>query len=470
MTYFKNLFLFVSIFIATFNIFADTPEKCARPTTPEFQKSIVYQILLPLFTQEGTLKKAGEMLPHVKSTGADIVYLCPIAESDDDMNQEFWSKRQKASNTGNPKNPYRIKDYFKVEPMFGSDDDLRDFVSNAHKCGLKVVLDLVYYHCGPTAVFIKENPDFVKRNPDGSIKKGLWTFPELNFDNPKLREYLLKNMEYFVKEFDIDGYRTDVEGSVPADLWAEGYSRIRAIKKDVIMIAESRRHDAQVDAYDASYSFEWQSTVRFVFEGKKPASAIAERWKIDNSAFAKGSRLLRYMDNHDTASDSGTLRFEKRFTNSGMDAVLVLNFTIDGIPLIYMGNEIADSSHLNMFSTNSKGRCFVAWENALTDVGIGRYNLVRKLANLHRSNPAIYKGETKWLENSNPNSVLTFTRDSGENRILVVINTSAGEVRADFPSETKVGALILGRGATCDFEGGKASFKLSPYAYGVYEY
>ena len=199
MTYFKNLFLFVSIFIATFNIFADTPEKCARPTTPEFQKSIVYQILLPLFTQEGTLKKAGEMLPHVKSTGADIVYLCPIAESDDDMNQEFWSKRQKASNTGNPKNPYRIKDYFKVEPMFGSDDDLRDFVSNAHKCGLKVVLDLVYYHCGPTAVFIKENPDFVKRNPDGSIKKGRWTFPELNFDNPKLREYLLKNMEYHMK-------------------------------------------------------------------------------------------------------------------------------------------------------------------------------------------------------------------------------------------------------------------------------
>ena len=157
------------------------------------------------------------MIPHIKSLGVDIIYLCPVFVSDDDMNREGWSKRQKASGLNNPRNPYRMKDYFNVDSRFGTNQDLKDYIATAHSYGMKVILDLVYFHCGPTAVFIKDNPDFLVRDEKGNVKNGRWNFPQLNFDNPKLREYLVKNMVYFIKDFDADGYRTDVEPAVPAD-------------------------------------------------------------------------------------------------------------------------------------------------------------------------------------------------------------------------------------------------------------
>ena len=128
-----------------------TGKPVAKATTDENKKAIIYQILIPLFTHEGTLDRARQMLPHIKSTGSNIVYLCPVVEIDDGTDRAFWSKRQKASNLNNPKNPYRLKDYFKIEPDYGTDADLKNFVDDAHKLGMRVILDLVYYVVFPRA-------------------------------------------------------------------------------------------------------------------------------------------------------------------------------------------------------------------------------------------------------------------------------------------------------------------------------
>lgn len=167
----------VALCASAFGAPATAADKTARLTTDFFKKSVIYQILPQHFTQEGTIKKAAEFLPHIRSLGVDIVYFCPIVESDNDMDTRFWSKRQKASGLNNPCNPYRMKDYFRIDPRFGNDKDLKDFVEQAHALGMKVILDLVYYHCGPKAVFIETNPDFVVRDADGKVKNGKWNFP-----------------------------------------------------------------------------------------------------------------------------------------------------------------------------------------------------------------------------------------------------------------------------------------------------
>jgi len=444
--------------------------KSARGVSEEFQKSVIYQILPQVFTQEGTIKKAEEMLPHIASLGVDVVYLCPIVEYDDDTNQAYWSVRQKRSKTGNPKNPYRLKDYFKIEPMLGSDADLDSFVKTAHKLGLKVVLDLVYYHCGPTANMIKDNPDFVKRNPDGSVKNGRWNFPEVNFDNPKLREYLIANMEYFINRFGVDGYRTDVEGAVPADFWAEAYARISKLKANPIMIAESNRADAQVDAYDANYCFEWQFALIDVFSKKSGASELERTWKKCNARYVDGARFLRNLDNHDTASDSEGLRFEKRFGHAGMNAVQVINFTMDGIPMIYNGNEIADDVPICMFSTNKHGRYFIAWENAMTAAGRERESLIRKLINMRHDYSALSLGTTTWLSNSAADSVISYTRNSKWQNVLVVVNTRDTQVEVSVDFTASVFRQILNCGATPVFKDGKLFVTLKPYAYLLISY
>ena len=116
-----------------------------------FKKSAIYQINPRTFCEEGTIKAVTTELPKLAELGFEIMYLCPIFEEDASEDRSFWSNRQKKSETENPKNPYRMNDYFKIDSEYGTMDDLREFVAEAHKLGLKVFLDLVYFHIGPNA-------------------------------------------------------------------------------------------------------------------------------------------------------------------------------------------------------------------------------------------------------------------------------------------------------------------------------
>ena len=442
----------------------------ARAMSDSLKKSILYQILLPIFTTEGTFKKAQEMIPHIKATGINTIYLCPFVEYDDDTDRGFWSRRQMMSGFDNPKNPYRIKDYFNVDPQIGTNDDAKAFVDAAHKAGLKVIFDLVYFHCGPKAVFIKDNPDFIVRNKDGSVFiNNLWYFPELNFKNPKLREYLISNMEYFVKELGADGFRMDVASSVPLDFWEEANIRVSKIKPDLLMLSEGHNAKEQLKAFDANYSFGWKTALIDVFYGKKPATQLRKIWTKEFEKYPSGAHILRNLDNHDVATDSltsknGGMRYEKAFGHRGMDAVSVINFCIDGIPLLFMGNEFADESPVNMFADRNHGRTFIAWENLLTKDGQDRMALIKKLSDLRVSNAPLWKGETQWIENSAPENLCTFVRDSDGEKILVCVNTSNKKIDADISIDAKLGETLL---KYCgELKGGEKILKASFEPYG----
>ena len=284
---------------------------CQRTVVPAAHKSVIYQLFLRAFTPEGTLNAASELLPHLAELGIDIVYLCPICVHDPDENPDFWSDRQKASGCNNPKNPYRISDYYHVEPEYGTDDDLKRFIRRAHGLGMKVMLDLVYFHCGPTAALIDEHPDFVMRNDDGSIINGQWHFPKLNFDNPALREYLFDNMVYYVNDFDVDGYRTDVGDGIPLDFWEEARRRLDKINPDLIMLNEGFSATSMVNAFDVLYGFHWASTLRNMLLSGKPVSTLSTTWLEDHERLPEGALMTRHYDNHDLASDDYGHRFER---------------------------------------------------------------------------------------------------------------------------------------------------------------
>lgn len=181
----------------------------SRPM-PEYLKSaVVYQIVLHNFTQTGTFKAARAMLDHVRSTGADVVYLTPFFEMDRDMDRKYWSPRQIGSGYDSPLNPYRIKDYNKIDPIYGTDKDFDAFCAKAHSLGMKVYLDLVYLHCGPTCVLKDLAHDTLQRNPDGSLKLNNYNFPLLNYKSKATRKYLIDSMLHWIKR-GADGFRCDV--------------------------------------------------------------------------------------------------------------------------------------------------------------------------------------------------------------------------------------------------------------------
>ena len=432
------------------------------------QKATIYQISLRTFTPEGTLKAAEKLLPFIAGLGPRYVQLCPVVLADDDMNPDFWSKRQKASGTGNPKNSYRIKDFFTIDEEYGTDQDLSDFIATAHRLGLRVMLDLVYYHCGPKAVFLGEHPDYVLRNPDGSTYIGEWNFPLFNFDNPRLREYLWSNMTYFVEKFDVDGYRCDVGDLIPLDFWAEGIRRVRALKPDFYMLNEGRNAE-YLRVFDANYFYEGCFDAVPAARGSLTAEDFRAKWEACRSLIPEGSRMLHYIDNHDICSDSYEDRHERTIGTAGVDALLVLTFLLDGVPFVFNGYEVADELKHNMFANRFYGRdAAVNWANYLCPKGRERYELLRRLYALRASGAALQTTALTWADHSAPEEVIAFCRPHHEGSLFTAVNMTDRPVslQADhLPQGLHLMRPELVKNASWAFRGEKLELQLLGYGY-----
>jgi len=402
----------------------------AKPSPKWVTQGVIYQINPRAYTPEGTLKAAEKKLPELADLGVSIVYLCPVFVADDDMNRDFWSPRQKASKMESPLNPYRMKDFYHVDPEYGTDADLKDYVAAAHKLGLKVMLDMVYLHCGPTAVLIDKNPNFVKRDKDGKIVTAAWKYPALNFDCPELREYLHQNMEMWVRDFGVDGFRMDVADGVPLDFWEDARVRLEKINPEVGMLAEGTRMADQLKAFDLDYGFPQTGKLRRIMDQGASAKEFRDiKVLFKSNRPIGGDRVIHYVENHDLSNDDYANRSEKRWGEKGMNAMLALIFTMDGTPMIYCGQEVCDKNRHSIFG--SKNGCKVDWANASSDEAKRRQALIRQLTETRKTRPELTAGEVVWLENSNEADVISFARKLGDRQTLVVINVRNKAVPVD---------------------------------------
>lgn len=413
---------------------------------------VMVQMWLRAFTPEGTLKAATAKLPHLAEAGITIIYLSPICLMDDDMDKVHWAPRQRK--TDNPRNPYRIKDYWEVDPEFGTKDDLRTFVKEAHRLGMRVLLDLVYLHCGPTAKIISEHPDFMKREKDGSLKYAQWGFPAIDFSNPALREYFWKNMEYWVREFDVDGYRCDVADGIPLDFWETGRARIEKIKPDVGMLAEGSRKGNQLKAFDLCYG--WWGLIKEWHD----AAGLRKSWtRMKNERPRNGAKFIRFLENHDLVQDEGTNRLDKVWGMPYIDAVLVSIFTLDGVPFLYNGEEFGDISRNSLYA-----QWPINWAATETPTGKARYALCQKLSMLRKAEKALTKGDVVWVDNDAPKDVLSFQRILDDERTLTVVNLSNKPVRVSFKGLEAAYSPLLARGSAGEPRNG---FALEAYGWFV---
>lgn len=386
------------------------------------EKASIYQLSMRVFAPEGTLRAATKMLPFLAKLGPQYIQLTPVATADDDRELSGWSERQKRSMTGNPHNNYRIKDYFGIDPEYGTADDLHELIRTAHRLGLRVLLDLVYFHCGPNNVFLAEHPEFVKRNPDGTPFTGEWHFPVIDFDSPATREYLWENMVYFIQVYDVDGYRCDVGDYVPLDFWREGIRRCRALKPDVFMLNEGRNPD-YLNVFDANYFYDGCFDTVPTAKGEMTAREFRDKWEACRGKLPEGGRMLHFIDNHDVCSDSGEDRHERVIGTRGVEACLAVNFLLDGVPFVFNGYEVCDELKHSMFANRFYGRdATVNWANALTEKGERRFRLMQKLFAMKREEPALASTEIQWLENDRQDAVLSFIRPDGKSPLLVIVN------------------------------------------------
>ena len=436
--------------------------------TPEWlNKNAIYQINPRTFSKEGTLESITKELVFLKDIGFNIIYLCSIFEEDDSEDIKNWSTRQKASKTGNPKNPYRMNDYFNIDEEYGTMDDLKELIRKAHELDMKVILDLVYAHIGPNAPIIHKYPEFVKQNPDGSFIYTQWNFAAIDFRCAGLREYLYCNMVYYISVIDADGFRLDASDYIPVDFWIEARRRIKAVKKDAVLINEGVAYGNLSDVYDSAYCFEWHDKLRSVYCNSESANQLRECHERFVKNVPSGSRLLRDIDNHDTVTDWKG-RTETIAGNTGMEQMEVLNYLIDGIPMVYCGNELACEANLNMFANRFHMGDYEVTdrENKNSDASVRRQKIMKILNKMKSEDDLLCFGETIWLDALVSDDIIALKRVFGGREMLFIGNTQKHSIRVDTADILNHKKCILSNG---EHKTENGILHLAPYEYVVFE-
>jgi glycosidase len=396
----RGLCLALSLLTISFGQDLSFGSREARPEPEWMNKLTIYEVWLNAFSKEGTLRGAIPGLKRVSELGASVLYLGPIA------------KRSETPHAS----PYNIADYSAIDPQYGNGQDLRDFVSAAHKLGLKVMLDIIYYHTAPDGVMMK-HPDWLVHTDDGKIARGFWPQPLPDYTNPQVRKYLIESLIHWVRDFKVDGFRCDVGAGVPVSFWDEARVALDQVDPHVILLSESDRPDDQLQAFDINYNFQGYLTLRSVIRDGQSAMKIRERWEETRKTFPHGARLMRFSDNHDWR------RAVVQFGDDGALAAAVLNFTLDGIPFLYNGQEIADCTPTHWL-TNAA----IQWPQPSdrNDSEVPKETLAKykRLFAIRNKYAALTSGELIWINNSDPDSVLSFLRKKGTEEILVILNLS----------------------------------------------
>lgn len=288
----------------------------------------------------GDIRGIIEKLDYIKSLGCNAIYLTPVFQS--------------ISN-----HKYDISDYYKVDPQFGTNEDLKELVDTAHAKGIRILLDAVFNHCSDEMAQFQDvlkngakskyfhwfviNGDDVHPERDNYETFAACDYmPKLNTSNPEVQQYLIDVGTYYVREYGIDGWRLDVSDEISHYFWRKFREAIKAVNPDAVIIGENW-HDANSnlrgDQYDSIMNYAFTKVCLDYFAtGCKNAREVAHKLNelLMRNTDIVNTMMLNLLDSHDTHrffKEVGENRFK-------MKAALCLLYLYAGAPCIFYGTEI----------------------------------------------------------------------------------------------------------------------------------
>jgi cyclomaltodextrinase len=208
---------------------AQSSAATARKSPEWLRRAIVYEIYPRNFSKAGDFNAITEHLDELKDLGVDILWLMPI--------HPIGQKLKK----GTIGSPYCVRDFYAINPDYGTTNDFKHLIQEAHKRNMKVLIDLVAGHTSWDSVLMA-HPDFYQKDANGNIISPNPDWPDvaaLNYDNPDLRHYMIDMMKYWMNDFGVDGFRCDVAYTVPVDFWEAARAELEKVNPQVIILAEA---------------------------------------------------------------------------------------------------------------------------------------------------------------------------------------------------------------------------------------
>lgn len=410
----------------------------------------IYEVNIRQYTKDGTFKAFARELPRLQDMGVKTLWFMPITPI---------AQKNKKGVLGSY---YAASDYVSVNPEFGTLDDFRTLVRDAHAQDFKVIIDWVANHTGWDHKWTREHPDYYEKDSttgDFKIASGMDDIIELNFHNPALVTAMIDAMKFWVNECDIDGFRCDLAFWVELDFWQKAREELENIKP-LFWFGELDpiEHPEYMGTFDVAYTWTWMHKAEDFYK-KHPS--IDDLDKVLRAYDAIGDESMRawFTSNHDENSWNGN-EYEKY--GDMAKPLAVFSCTWNGIPLIYSGQELPNLKRLKFFE---KDQIVWAGQNELHD-------FYKALLYIHSRNPALRAGDrttkTMRIKTSDEHHVFAYLRKNGDHEVFVILNFSNAHI--DFSIDDQVNGRFkeIFSGLEKDFST-HSKFSAAAWEYFVFE-
>lgn len=385
----------------------------------------------------GDLKGLTGKLDYIKSLGATSIWLSPLADNTQEMKLGDYH--------GYGHHGYWIRDHYQVEEHQGNMDDAKKLVEEAHKRGLKVVLDVVLNHVGPDHGLLSDPSKKNWFNNHGGIndwnnpidveRGDLGGLPDLNQDNPEAYKFLVDNTLWWIKETGVDGIRLDAVKHISRDFWAKFVPEVKekSGKEDLFVMGEAFHGDPNVvSSYqkagiDYLFDLPLYYTMKETFGQGQSMKGLAQRLAQD-SLYDDASKLVTVLDNHDlprflhTANKGQPSEGDKRLTQA-----LAFQMTVRGVPSVYYGTEAGfsggdDPHNREMMEFNTR-----------PDLK----SQMQKLTHLRNNSEALQHGAQRemWVDDA----VYAFSRATEKEEVIAVFHNGMEPSQREIPLRAESG-------------------------------
>lgn len=397
------------------------------------EEMIVYGVVPHNFGEDG-FKDVTRKLDYLADLGVNALWIAPANETP----------------TGG--HGYDVSNYYGLRQDYGTQEEFKEMIDEAHKRGIKVLMDFVPNHTSIDHPYMKDALakgkdsqyyDFYDWDEEGNITHYFdWdNLPNLNFDNLKVVEWIIDALSYWVREFDIDGYRIDVAWGIKwrrPDFWPALRQALDRIKPEIVLIAEASARDPYYYDNGFEVAYDWTDelghwSMENVFDDKEN---ISERLHAaltnDSKGFHENAIIFRFLNNNDTA--------ERFITRYGLDltkVAAVMLLTLPGTPCIYTGQEVG--AEYEPYKTE----CPISWEDKH-----GLRDYYKKLVSIRKNFPCMTSSNWERLKTDADDNVYVYLRvgQEGQESSIVMLNLSNEEleVEIDLPDgfKTKLNDIL----------------------------
>lgn len=364
----------------------------------------------------GDLLGISSKLHYIKNLGIDTIYLTPI-------------------NKSRSNHKYNVEDYYLIDPMFGTSEDLKFLIDEAHKKGLKIVLDLVFNHTAGNHPFFLDVLKNGKQSKyydfycfqDNELSDGLkyYTFasnaymPKINTSSKIAQKYFIEVGKYYIHEYHVDGFRLDVANEVSHDFWNVFKKALLEDDPNILLIGEhwdNANEYLKAKQIDGSMNYAFYTICYNYFVNKRMNNKkFVEKlnWLLTRYKEVNNHMMLNLLDSHDTPRLFDKLNGNKDIY---LNAFLLMIMYI-GYPMIYYGDEIFMLGGADPF--NRKG---MEWDSE--NFNSYHHKLFKEIIKL-RKNDALRQGEIKI---SFEKELIKIERSHKNDTIIAFMNNNSFEI------------------------------------------